>query len=230
MPHVVGSLEVYEQQTVWPIVVDKTELMVFWGCDPVLTNQISWSVADTAAMRHEGAQGQGAKVICIDPVKTDTAEFFAPSGSRRDRDRRRADARIAHTLVAEKLHDEKFLKTYANGFDKFLPYLMGDEDRRPRAPNGRRRSATFRLTRSRISRAASPRTAPCSPPLVAAAPAIREQRHWMLVTLAAMLGQIGLPGAGSASLSLRQRRRAVGRCAGADRHHRRGKAKLAPPG
>ena len=26
MPHVVGSLEVYEQQTVWPVVVDKTEL------------------------------------------------------------------------------------------------------------------------------------------------------------------------------------------------------------
>ena len=34
MPHVVGSLEVYEQQTVWPVVVDKTELMVFWGCRP----------------------------------------------------------------------------------------------------------------------------------------------------------------------------------------------------
>ena len=31
MPHVVGSLEVYEQQTVWPVVVDNTELMVFWA-------------------------------------------------------------------------------------------------------------------------------------------------------------------------------------------------------
>ena len=44
----------------------------------------------------------------------------------------------------------------------------------------------------------------------------------MLVTLAAMLGQIGLPGGGFGfSLPLRQRRRAVGRRAGADRHHRR---------
>ena len=34
---------------------------------------------------------------------------------------------IAHTLVVEKLHDEKFLKTYTTGFDKFLPYLMGDD-------------------------------------------------------------------------------------------------------
>ena len=34
MPHVVGTLEVYEQQTVWPVVVENTELMVFWGANP----------------------------------------------------------------------------------------------------------------------------------------------------------------------------------------------------
>jgi trimethylamine-N-oxide reductase (cytochrome c) len=49
MPYVVGSLEVYEQQTVWPVVVKNTELMVFWGADPMKTNQISWSIADHGA-------------------------------------------------------------------------------------------------------------------------------------------------------------------------------------
>jgi trimethylamine-N-oxide reductase (cytochrome c) len=31
MPHVVGSIEVYEQQTVWPVVLQNTELLVLWG-------------------------------------------------------------------------------------------------------------------------------------------------------------------------------------------------------
>ena len=31
MPHVVGSIEVYEQQTVWPVVLDQTELVVLWA-------------------------------------------------------------------------------------------------------------------------------------------------------------------------------------------------------
>ena len=51
LPHVVGTLEVYEQQTVWPVVVDNTELMVFWGADPVLTNQISWVIARPRRLR-----------------------------------------------------------------------------------------------------------------------------------------------------------------------------------
>ena len=42
-----------------------------------------------------------------------------------------------------------------------------------------------------------------------------EQRHWMLVTLAAMLGQIGLPGSGfgfSITTPTAARRRPTRRC------------------
>lgn len=38
MPHVMGTLEVYEQQTAWPVVVDNTDILVIWGADPVVTN------------------------------------------------------------------------------------------------------------------------------------------------------------------------------------------------
>ena len=34
MPHVLGTLEVYEQQTAYPVVVDNTEVLVFWGGEP----------------------------------------------------------------------------------------------------------------------------------------------------------------------------------------------------
>ena len=35
---------------------------------------------------------------------------------------------LAHTLVAEGLHDEDFLARCCVGFEKFRPYLMGDTD------------------------------------------------------------------------------------------------------
>ncbi len=31
MSHVMGSIEVYEQQTAWPNVVEHAELVVLWG-------------------------------------------------------------------------------------------------------------------------------------------------------------------------------------------------------
>ncbi len=199
MPHVVGTLEMYEQQTVWPVVVDKTELMVFWGADPVLTNQISWVIGD-----HGGYEGmkalkaKGTKVICIDPVKTDTAEFF---GAEWIAPRPQTDVAlmlgVAHTLVDEKLVDEKFLKTYTTGFDKFLPYLMGDTDKTPKTAEWAAAicDVPAETIKDLAHRFAKNRT------MLAGGFSLQrqqygEQRHWMLVTLAAMLGQIGLPGGG----------------------------------
>jgi trimethylamine-N-oxide reductase (cytochrome c) len=199
MPHVVGSLEVYEQQTVWPVVVDNTSLMVFWGADPMLTNQISWSVADHGA--YEGLKAfkeTGKKVICIDPIRTETcnylnAEWIAP--------RPQTDVAmmlgIAHTLVVEKLHDEKFLKDYAYGFEKFLPYLMGQDDGTPKTAEWASAicDVPSDVIKDLARRFAKNRT------MLASGWSVQrqhhgEQVHWMLVTLACMLGQIGLPGGG----------------------------------
>ncbi|MDR3494825.1 MAG: molybdopterin-dependent oxidoreductase, partial [Ancalomicrobiaceae bacterium] len=199
MPHVVGTLEMYEQQTVWPVVVDKTELMVFWGADPVVTNQISWVIGD-----HGGYEGmkalkaKGTKVICIDPVKTETAEFF---GAEWVAPRPQTDVAlmlgIAHTLIVEKLADQKFLKTYTTGFDKFLPYLMGDADKTPKSAEWA--ADICEIPADKIKELA--RLFAKHRTMLAGGFALQrqqygEQRHWMLVTLAAMLGQIGLPGGG----------------------------------
>jgi trimethylamine-N-oxide reductase (cytochrome c) len=200
LPHVVGTLEVYEQQTVWPVVVESTELMVFWGADPMTTNEIAWQVADHGAYPGlKALKDKGTKVICIDPVKTGTvgylnAEWIAP--------RPQTDVAlmlgIAHTLVAEKLHDEKFLKDYTTGFDKFLPYLMGESEDKT-AKTAEWASAICDVPADTIKdlahRFAKSRT------MLAAGWSLQrqqfgEQRHWMLVTLASMLGQIGMPGGG----------------------------------
>jgi trimethylamine-N-oxide reductase (cytochrome c) len=199
MPHVVGSLEVYEQQTVWPVVVRDSQLVVFWGADPYTTDDISWTVADHGA--YEGLKAlkeSGKKVICIDPVRTETcrmlnAEWIAP--------RPQTDVAlmlgIAHTLYSEKLHDEKFLKAYTTGFDKFLPYLLGTDDKTPKTAEWAAGICEIPADtiRELARRFAANRT------MLASGWSIQrqhhgEQVHWMLVTLASMLGQIGLPGGG----------------------------------
>src|ERR1019366_2534943 len=101
---------------------------------------------------------------------------------------------IAHTLVVEKLHDEKFLRTCTVGFEQFLPYLMGQADNTPKSaewasgicgvPTDTIRDLARRFARNRT--------------MLASGWSMQrqhrgEQVHWMLVTLAAMLGPIGLP-------------------------------------
>ncbi|MDR3535689.1 MAG: trimethylamine-N-oxide reductase TorA [Acetobacteraceae bacterium] len=199
MPHVVGSLEVYEQQTVWPVVVRDSQLVVFWGADPYTTNDISWGVADHGA--YEGLKAlkdSGKKVICIDPVRTETcrtlnAEWIAP--------RPQTDVAlmlgIAHTLYTEKLHDEKFLADYTTGFEKFLPYLLGTDDKTPKTAEWAAAicDVPADTIRDLAHRFAANRT------MLASGWSVQrqhhgEQVHWMLVTLACMLGQIGSPGGG----------------------------------
>lgn len=199
LPYVSGSIEVYEQCTTWKNLAEHCEQMVFWGCNPLNTSQISWQVADHGAWPGiEMIRKAGIKAICIDPVRTETCqaldgEWIAP--------RPQTDVAmmlgIAHTLYSEGLHDQKFLDRYSTGFDKFLPYLLGTDDGTPK--DAEWASAVCGLPaetlRDLARRFASHRT------MLALGYSTQrqhhgEQIHWMLITLAAMLGQIGLPGGG----------------------------------
>ena len=199
MPYVVGSSATSDQCTAWPVIAEHTELMVFWGADPANNCQIGWIIPDHGAYPGlEALKKKGTKVICIDPVRTETclsldAEWLAP--------RPQTDVAmmlgIAHTLVVENLHDTKFLAKYTTGFDKFLPYLNGTTD-------GITKTAEWAsgiceipadVIKNLARRFAKSRT------MIAAGWSIQrqqhgEQAHWMIVTLASMLGQIGLPGGG----------------------------------
>jgi biotin/methionine sulfoxide reductase len=104
---------------------------------------------------------------------------------------------LAHTLVVERLHDENFLARHCVGFERFLPYLMGTADGVAKsadwaAPICGIDAETIRALARRMARSRT---------LVTIAWALQradhgEQPFWMALTLAAMLGQIGLPGGG----------------------------------
>lgn len=199
MPHVMGTLEVYEQQTVWPVIVESTDLLVFWGADPMVTNQIGWIIPD-----HGGYPGMeafkktGKKVICIDPVRTETCDFF---GAEWIAPKPQTDMAmmlgIAHTLHAESLHDATFLDEYTAGFDKFVPYLLGTSDGTPKTAEWA--AEICGIPADKIKELA--RLFAKGRTMLAGGWAMQRQHHgeqrpWMLVTLASMLGQIGLPGGG----------------------------------
>jgi len=106
---------------------------------------------------------------------------------------------LAHTLLIEGMHDRAFLDRYCTGWDTFEAYLLGRHDGQPKdavwaaAICGIPDDEIIALAR----RCAGRRT------LVTCAQSLQRSEHgeqpvWMAVVLAAMLGQIGLPGGGFA--------------------------------
>ncbi len=199
MPHVMGALEVYEQQTVWPVVVRDSDLIVWWGADPMITNQIDW-----IGCEHGGYEGMdawkktGKPTICIDPVKTETCRYFdAEWVAPKPHTDIPMMLGMIHTLYSEDLYDKDFIEEYTVGFEKFLPYLKGETDGTPKTaewaagicgiPASKIQDLARQFMNNRVM-------------LMSGWSMQRndmgEQKHWMLVTLACMLGQIGLPGGG----------------------------------
>ena len=129
----------------------------------MITNQIGWVIPDHGAYEGLAAlKASGKKVICIDPVRTETcasldAEWIAP--------RPQTDVAlmlgIAHTLKAEKLQDDAFLDEYTVGFDKFRPIYGRNGQHAEISGVGGRHISKFLPRRSRIWRVASPKTEQC---------------------------------------------------------------------
>ena len=104
---------------------------------------------------------------------------------------------LAYTLLHEGLHDAEFLGRYCVGFDRFSAYLTGQIDGIVKTSDWAAEQSGLDAARIRdlARQMAAKRT------MITTAVALQradygEQPLWMTVTLAAMLGQIGLPGGG----------------------------------
>lgn len=201
MPHVVGSIEVYEQQTTYPVVLEHSDVVVLWGLNPINTLKIAWSSTDCAGLEffHQ-LKKSGKTIIGIDPIRSETIEFFGEQAQWIAPHPMTDVAMmmgIAHSLIKQGKHDKAFLDKYTVGYDRFEAYLLGKED-------GVEKSAQWaegicgvpaKQLETLAEIFSNHRTM-----LMAGWGMQRqqygEQRHWMVVTLAAMLGQIGLPGGG----------------------------------
>lgn len=203
MPHVVGSIEVYEQQTSWPLVLKHAKNVVFWGANPMVTCQIEWDVAGHGAFPYLEELKKAYKkgdidVYSVDPVKNDTAVYF---GSKMIKPKPNTDTAMMlgmmHYLYTSNQYDKEFIKKYTVGFSKFKKYMLGESDNTPKTPKWA--ANICGVDEKTIKEFAQ--TLKDNKSMLMAGWAVQradhgEQFHWMLVTLAAMLGQVGVPGCG----------------------------------
>ena len=201
LPHVVGTLQpVVGPLTAWPTIAEHTQLMVMFGGMAPKNAQVNLGGLgshDTMGWLRKAGKA-GVDFVVISPLRDDAADFldaeWLPARPNTDTALMLA---LAHTLVAEGLHDETFLARYCVGFARFRAYLLGETDGQPK--DAEWAAAIVELEaeaiRALARRMAGHRT------MIAVSWSVQradhgEQPYWMAITLAAMLGQIGLPGGG----------------------------------
>ena len=202
--YVLGSTEVYSQGTSWEVILQESQLIVFWANDPIKNLQVGWNTETHEAFAYyeqlkQKVADKSIRVICLDPVKSKTLNYL---GAEQQYVNPMTDVplmlAIAQTLVKENLHDTEFLESYTLGFDEFLPYLEGrGEDGVEKSPEWA--AAICGVPAERIRELA--RLMAQNRTQLIFGWAIQRQQHgeqpyWMGAVLAAMLGQIGLPGGG----------------------------------
>lgn len=201
MPYVTGSNQVYEQQTSWPVVLENSKVVVFWGLNPISTLRVAWTSSDEQGFKYfEQLKNSDKEIIIIDPIKTVSGKYFEGK-ARWIAPRPNTDVAMmlgmAQHLYSQGKYDKEFLQNYTVGFEKFVPYLTGQSDGVAKTPEWA--SEICGISADVIKELAikfyENRT------MIMAGWGIQrahhgEQAHWMIVTLCAMLGQIGLAGGG----------------------------------
>ena len=200
LKHVVGDSQAVAGGTDWQSIAEHTQLVVSFGGIPLRNTQVTPGGGGEHATRRwlERVKAAGVAFCNISPLRDDApaflqAEWLAP--------RPNSDTALmlglAHTLLVENLHDEEFLARYTSGYDQFRDYLLGRID-------GCMKDADWAAGLSEIPaqtiRGLARRMSQVRTFLMANWSLQRsdhgEQPFWALVALAAMLGQIGLPGGG----------------------------------
>ncbi|MDB1124366.1 trimethylamine-N-oxide reductase 2 [Vibrio algarum] len=201
MPHVMGSIEVYEQQTTHPVVLEHSNVVVLWGLNPMNTLKIAWSSTDESGIEffHQ-LKKSGKTIICIDPIRSETIEFFGDKAQWIAPNPMTDVAMmmgVAHSLVSNNKHDKAFLEKYTTGYDKFEAYLLGKEDGIEKTPEWAEKITGVPAKQMEVlADIFSKNTTMLMSGWGVQRQQYGEQRHWMLATLASMLGQIGQAGGG----------------------------------
>jgi biotin/methionine sulfoxide reductase len=201
LPHVLGGEgELLERATTWKAILEHTELVVAFGGMNVKNAWVSPGgvTRHTLAPSLEEAARRGLEFELFSPLRSD---LVGGVGARWHPVIPGTDTAVmlgvAHTLVAEGLHDREFLARCCTGADRLLAYVLGDTDGVPKDADwaAARSGIEAGVLRDLARRMAARRT------LVTVSWSLQRTRHgeqpvWMGIALAALLGQIGQPGGG----------------------------------
>lgn len=202
MPHIVGpfSKMVLDEATSWNAIAGHADLIVMFGGMASKNAQINAGGVGHHTLEEwlGKTRAGGTEFVNISPIRTDApavcdADWIAPHPN--------SDTALmlglAYVLHTEKLADMAFLERYTTGYDAFLPYLLGSTDSTPKSPDwaASHCGVSAQTLTELARRMARGRT------MITVAWALQRADHgeqpcWMAIVLAAMLGQIGLPGGG----------------------------------
>jgi biotin/methionine sulfoxide reductase len=202
MPHVVAPMdELMANHHGWDVLAEHTRLFVSFGGVPAKNAQ----VAAGGASQHHARQGlarmaaAGCRFVNFSPVKADLD--VDPQALEWIPIRPNTDTAVMLALATETIlagrHDEAFLASHCTGFERWRDYLLGKLDHVVK--NAEWASRLSGVPAERIRKLAAEMAAQRS--LVNVAWSLQradhgEQPYWAAVGLAAVLGQIGLPGGG----------------------------------
>lgn len=181
-------------------VASQSKLMVFFGGASIKNTQVNAGGIGSHSAREQLSLLKEAevKVVNISPIRDDIIdELDAQWLACRPGSDTAIMLALAHTVYTEGLHDKNFLNRYTVGFEKLLPYLLGDSDGIPK--DAQWASQLCGLPANDIHALGlqlgnEPSTLGIS--WSVQRQEFGEQTYWMLTTLAAMLGHIGKIGAG----------------------------------
>ncbi|MGE5148806.1 MAG: molybdopterin guanine dinucleotide-containing S/N-oxide reductase [Rhodospirillaceae bacterium] len=195
MPHIVAGMEdLMSMHTTWNVLAEHCKLFVTFGGAPHKNAQINAGGAMVHRLK-DGLYGMRAKGVRFVNV-TPTAEDLDTGGDiewlaiRPNTDAAMILA-LCHVLLTENLHNREFLDRCTVGFDKFAPSLA---DKTPEWAEKITGIPASRIRSLAREMAATRTTVNINWSLQRSHHG--EQPFWALVTLACMLGQIGLPGGG----------------------------------
>lgn len=199
LPHVVapwGQIEL--EQPSWDEIAAGAELMVAFGGIPLRNTQVAYGgiTEHQSTSGYHNARAAGIQFINISPQKSDLegeGEWLAP--------RPGTDVALMLGLAFELENkarvDRVFLDKYCVGYETFRSYLLGETDGQAKSPEWA--AEICGIGAEKIAQLAQlmadKRT------FIAMAWSLQrahhgEQPYWMAVTLACMLGQVGLRGCG----------------------------------
>lgn len=201
LPHVIGTYSpLTGRVTAWPSIIDHTEVFVAFGGLAVKNAQVSSGGAAEHSLEPwlRRLAASGARVINISPTRDDCPAFL---GAEWIPIRPNTDAALMLALAYEVkwcgAADDDFLARHCVGYPQLAAYLDGAGDGVAKTPAWA--AAITGIPAERIARLAGQLCGARS--YLTCAYSVQrahrgEQPYWMVIALAAMLGQIGLPGGG----------------------------------
>ena len=202
IPHVLGmpSIPLMTEAPTLDDVAEHTRLVVSFGGISMKNMQINQGGIGDHSARDQlrRCRAAGVDFICISPVQDDVGDFLEADWWPI---RPNADVALmlglAHTLHTEDLHDKAFLASHCVGYEKLLPYLLGESDGVPKDADWA--SNLCDIDADRIRQLA--RRMADEPCLLSISWSLQrtengDQPYWMIAVLSAMLGNLGLPGRG----------------------------------